>query len=729
MIVSIWRYAHLALAILSTAFLLVLSTTGVILAYDAVEEKTPAYRVENFQELNLAQVLSTLRENYFEVIEIKVDHNDFVTLDAVDEEGNPVKAYIDPNSGKKLGEIKPKSEFIQWITALHRSLFLKETGRIIVGVVSFLLMLISISGVILIIKRQKGIRNFFSTINKDFFSQYYHVVSGRWLLLPILVIAVTGTLIFLTRLEFFKGEEIVTTVKQKTELPAKDLKDIEFFKNTKLRSVERVEFPFIPDDEAEPFVVHLRKKTVTINQVTGAVVSESVHPFSSVVEKFNLDLHTGRTNSIWAIILGIASLNILMFIYSGFVIMFRRTRTKIKNKYKSLDAEVVILVGSENGTTLYFANQIHKQLLNTGKKSFLAQLDDYEDYPSAKHLLIFSSTYGLGDAPTNGKNFEKLLGSIEQSHEISFSVVGFGSKSYEEFCAFAHRIDEILSTKNWAKRATELYKVNDRSAEDFVKWAHDWSEKTGIALATAPAVYSAKIPGLKSFEVVEKSAVSEDNSTFIIKLKTNQKFQSGDLLAIYPAKDSKERFYSVGKVGKEIQLIVKLYPGGFGSEYLYNLKIGEKIEARIMENSTFHLPQDVSKIAMIANGTGIAPFLGMIEENKSKKDLTLYAGFRHRNSLTENYRLFADELKEKGQLTELHFAFSREEDKMYVMDLIKRDEIYFANLFSEGGVVMICGALKMQKDVEIVLDELLQRLNSKPLEYYIKNKQVLTDCY
>ena len=192
MTVSIWRYAHLALAIISSAFLLILSVTGVILAYDAIDEKASAYRVENFQELNLGQVLPTLRNSYSEVIEVKIDHNDFVTIDAMDDNGNSIKGYIDPNSGKKSGEIKPKSDFINWTTALHRSLFLKETGRAIVGVVSFILFLISISGFVLILKRQQGIKHFFTKIKKDFFSQYFHVVSGRLLLIPIFIVVWIG---------------------------------------------------------------------------------------------------------------------------------------------------------------------------------------------------------------------------------------------------------------------------------------------------------------------------------------------------------------------------------------------------------------------------------------------------------------------------------------------------------------------------------------------------------
>lgn len=731
MTLSIWRYAHLALAILSTAFLLILSTTGVILAYDAIDEKAPAYRVEHFEDINLAQVLPTLRENYFEILEVKIDHNDFVSIDAMDENGNSVKAYIDPLTGEKLGEIKPKSDFINWITALHRSLFLKETGRIIVGIVSFLLFLISISGFVLIIKRQKGLRHFFAKINKDFFSQYFHVVTGRWLLIPVLVIAITGTLIFMARLEYFKGENVEIKHQPTKNAVPKDLKDISFFKDTKLRSVEKIEFPFIADDEAEPFIIHLRKKTVTVNQVTGDIISESKYPYSAVIEKFNVDLHTGRTSIIWAVVLGLASLNILFFIYSGFMIMLRRTKTKIKNKFKAKDAEIILLVGSENGTTLFFANQIHKQLLSDGEKSFLAEMNQFQNFPKAQQLVIFASTYGLGDPPNNANRFEQLLKKFPQNQNIGYSVVGFGSRSYEEFCAFGQKVDDILAEQKWTVKTTDLFTVNDRSTEDFIKWTHEWSEKTLNALATAPAVYNAKIPGLKKFVVIDKTSVSEDNSTFKIILKPQNKsnFESGDLLAIYPANDNRERFYSIGKKDNAIQLVVKLFENGFGSGYLNQLKVGDSIQARAMSNSNFHFPKTAQNIAMIANGTGIAPFLGMIDENHSKNNIELYAGFRFDNSLTSEYRNFAEHQISKNQLKNLHFAFSREENKYYVMDLIRRDDVYFAELLKNNGVVMICGALKMQKDVEVVLNEITEKHLQKPLSYFVENNQILSDCY
>jgi len=189
MIGSIWRFAHLSLAIFSFLFLIVVSSTGVILAIDAVNEKTAPYQVENFNQITVAQSITGLRKVYPEILELNIDHNQFSTAQGFDASGSDFKFIVNPESGKILGKPRDKSEFIQWITALHRSLFIHETGRFIVGIVSFLLFLITISGTVLIIKRQLGIRKFFSKIQKDFFSQYLHVASGRLLLIPILIIS------------------------------------------------------------------------------------------------------------------------------------------------------------------------------------------------------------------------------------------------------------------------------------------------------------------------------------------------------------------------------------------------------------------------------------------------------------------------------------------------------------------------------------------------------------
>lgn len=732
MTLSIWRSAHLVLAILSSLFLIVLSTTGIILAVDAVNEKLPDYQATNFKTLNLAQVVPTLRKVYPEIIEVSVDHRHFVYIDALDEEGNSVRGYIDPNDGSLLGPATSKSAFIQWVTALHRSLFLHETGRAIVGIVSFLLILISVSGLVLVVKRQQGVRRFFKTIHRDFFAQYFHVVLGRWSLLPILLIALTGTYLFLSRAGILSTTAIEIDHLQ-TDVEAVDTEISQFssFQAINLSAVSKIEFPFIEGDPEEFFVLTLKTGELTINQIDGSVVRESRYPITVLLEKLSLDLHTGRSHVLLAIVLAFASANILFFIYSGFVITLKRRKTKVKNVFKVGEAEIVILVGSENGSTWSFAHKIHTQLLADGKASFIAGMNQYQVYPQAQQLLIFTATFGLGTAPSNASRFEQLLQRYPQAQSVQFSVVGFGSQAYADFCGYAQHIDEVLAGQEWATRYLPLHRVNDRSTDEFVKWVHHWAEKALLSLATAPGIYESKLANLKKFRVIEKTTIDTDNATFRVMLKpvSKLKFQSGDLLAIYPAGDHQERFYSIGRAAGKVQLVVKLHPNGLGSSYLYGLGLGDIVGARLLANTNFHFPLKAKSVVMIANGTGIAPFLGMISGNEKRIPIHLYAGFRHNDSLASAYSSFAANEIESSRLQSFQLAFSREGVGQYVMDLIERDAMLITGLMESGGVIMICGSLVMQKDVENVLETLLQARYQRSLDYYKERKQLLTDCY
>ncbi len=168
---------------------------------------------------------------------------------------------------------------------------------------------------------------------------------------------------------------------------------------------------------------------------------------------------------------------------------------------------------------------------------------------------------------------------------------------------------------------------------------------------------------------------------------------------------------------------------GLGSRFLHELQPGDTIKARIISNPSFHLPARAPEVAMIANGTGIAPFLGMVRENRKKRKIHLYAGFRYDNETVGQYRLFAAEQLENGQLSDFQLAFSREKNPAYVMDLIRKDADRLVRLLKNKGVVMICGALAMQKDVEAVLDVICRDRTGKPLSDYAAKGQILTDCY
>ncbi|GAA4294824.1 PepSY domain-containing protein [Nibribacter koreensis] len=731
MTISIWRYSHLALAVSSFLLLAVASITGILLAFEPVVLNAQPYKVDGIDQITLAQSLPALKKRYPDITELSVDAHQFVLLKGSDADGESVEAYIHPLTGEILGKPQPQNEFFQWVTNLHRSLFLKETGRFFIGLTAFLLLLITISGTILIIQRQRGLKRFFTRIVKDSFAQYYHVVLGRLSLIPIFLLAVTGTFLSLERFELIKNEKVSTEVDFDAikTTPAKALPAFTLFQNTTFAQVESIEFPFSEDPE-DYYTVKLKDRELAVNQITGDILGEVKYPTTQRLTTLSLDVHTGRTSILWAIILAVASGNILFFIYSGFAITLKRRANRVKNKYTAQEARFIILVGSENGSTNRFAQAVYQQLLKQGEQPFLAELNHYTVYPKAEHLLILTATYGLGDAPSNAQKFASLVETVPQAQEVKFSVVGFGSHAYPDFCQYAFEVHQWLSHQSWAEPLVDIHTVNDRSPQEFALWAEAWSQQSGVAMTVLPELMQANRHRLDTFTVTANSGSNHQEGTFLIRLKPAKRTNvtSGDLLAIYPENDHRERLYSLGVIDGELQISVRLHPNGLGSGFLHRLTQGQTMQARLLNNAHFHFPRKAPVVVMIANGTGIGPFLGMVHQNSPKTACHLYCGFRSQASFS-TYQDFLEEQQLAQKLTNLHVAFSREGEKQYVSDLIDRDGDFIADTLAKGGVLMICGSLSMQKDVTALLETICQTKLNNPLSYYQSRSQLLTDCY
>ncbi|WP_462267145.1 PepSY domain-containing protein [Mucilaginibacter sp.] len=731
MTISVWRYSHLALAVSSFILLTLASVTGIILSFEPVSQKLQPYRAQNFNEITLAQALPVLRAKYKGISELTVDASQFVQIKGSDAQGKNMLAYADPRTGRILGVPKKQSGFFQWITTFHRSLFLHTAGRFFIGLTAFLLMLITLSGTALIIQRQRGVKRFFTRIVKENFAQYYHVVLGRLSLIPILIIALTGTYLSLEKFNIISSPKVAGKVDFDAirSKPAKKEADFAVFKQTKLSRVQSIEFPFSEDAE-DYYTIKLDDREITVNQITGDLLSEAKYPATAILANLSLNLHTGRASAVWAIILAIASANILFFIYSGFVITFKRLSGRVKNKYKARECRFILLVGSENGSTYRYANAVHQRLLKQGEKSCIAELNRYQAFPKAEHLLVFTSTYGIGDAPSNGNKFTALLRKHPQQQPVKYSVLGFGSHAYPDFCKFAFEVNQLLSHQTWAQPLTDVHTVNDKSPEEFSLWAEAWSQSAGIALNISPAALHMKPPRLHQFKVMEKVQSDGAEDTFLLRLQPGRglSFTSGDLLAVYPANDHRERLYSIGRIGNEVQLSVRLHQHGLGSGHLHRLTAGNTLAARIVDNRHFHLPATAPEVVMISNGTGIAPFLGMISQNSRKTSYHLYCGFRTRSAFAI-YQPLLDAGMHDRRLDQLHLALSREDEKQYVSHLITRDAEVMARVLTTGGVIMLCGSLSMQKDVIDALNHICRANNGKEVSYYQSRGQILMDCY
>lgn len=723
MTISIWRYSHLTLAVSSFVFILLASVTGLILAIEPIYNKTQSPQSFNLEKISLAYTLEKVNANYEDIFSLEINNNN-VVISGIDKEGNSINGYINPLTAQYLSKTKNQNEFFSFITNLHRSLFLKSTGRFLVGFSSLLLLLIAISGIILIIKRQLGIKNFFGKIHKENFAQYYHVLFSRFFLIPIVIISLSGVYLSLLRFDFITEDQLSHQIdfENLKDTPVLKISEFEGIKDIPLSEVKMIEFPF-SDFIEDYYVIKLQKKEMVINQFNGEVISNSIYSNTNYWNNLSIDLHTGRGNISWSIVLLCSCISILFFIYSGFTITLKRRANLIKNKYKKDDCKYIILVGSETGNTYRYASLMYKSLLKNKEKVFITELNKFSSYKSAEQLIIFTSTYGDGESPTNGNKFKTLLNN--NIHPIKYNVIGFGSLAYPNFCQFAIEVDTLLKSKKYQENIP-LFKINDQSFESFNDWFHLWKrkEKNEIKLVYNPKDFKPK--NTKNFKVLEKTSINSDN-TFCLTLKSKQKFKSGDLLAIYPNNNHIERLYSIGKIDKKIQLSIKLHDNGIGSNFLNKLTINQKFKAKVISNKKFHLPKHNS-IILISNGTGIAPFLGMINENKSKRNITLYAGFRTKQSINL-YKEVIDKQIMSHQLSEIHFAFSQENKKQHVTHLLKQDKNKIAASLKNGTTIMICGSLKMYRDVLAILSQICTESNLNSIDYYISNNQVLSDCY
>ena len=731
MIISIWRYSHLALAISSFAFIFIASVTGIILALEPIVEQVKPYAYD-IEKYDLASTISVLEEKYEEIITLEKDHNDFVIASVITKEGTNELFYIDPATGKKVGNIIEKASIFQFSTNLHRSLFLKSTGRAIIGIVSFLLFLIATTGILLIAKRQGGISKLFSKVVKEDVQQYYHVVLGRYSLVPVIILTLTGVYLSLEKFSLLPEQEVnhdreFPKEATKTKIQPKDLP---VFQNISLKNIKLVEFPF-SDDPEDYFLVNLKSKELVIHQYTGAILSEVKHPFVTLTSSLSMKLHTGRGSILWSLILFIATSSILYFIYSGFSMTLKRRKKNSFIPQSSYDkdvAEYVILVGSETGSTYKSARLVFDAIQRLGKKVFITELNKYDEFKKMKHLIIFTSTYGTGEAPTNANHFLEKFANVKTRKSVNYSVIGLGSLAYSNFCEFASHVDVALQNNPNFKSSTPLHKIHNQSFEDIQHWAKEWGHKVGLPIELKTENQKVKAKKQQDFTIINRTELNTDD-TFLLQLRPERKtsFQSGDLLVYQPDSESAARFYSIGIMGKDILLSIKKHEFGVCSTYFSQLNAGDRIKAKIQKNKGFHFPRKAKEIILISNGTGIAPFLGMLQENYQHKKVHLFWGGRTKTSFNL-YQETVRKVLSSNQLTSLRLAYSREgRQKEYVQDVLSRNTNLIAEVLLNNGSIMICGSLAMEKGVLKVL----RKISTEKLHTDFRKikQQIQTDCY
>ena len=731
MILSIWRFSHFFLACISVFFLIGASVSGAILSFSSIEQENTKNQFGDLNSFSVAQLCDSLDHKYKETYSIKMKQG-LAEVSLLTNDGIAETIYVNPISAEQVQPPHKESRIYSLTRIFHRSLLLKKTGRILVGVSSLLLFFIALTGLALLVRRQGSFTNVFRRISKEDFYTYWHAQLSRFFMIAIVLIALSGVYLSLERFELVPGEQspvhevIQNDFEQFNPFKASD---VPVFKEITLAALESLEFPFSPfPEDGDHFQIKTTDSDLVIDQFTGKVISAFNFGFQQKFRIWSYAVHTGKGSISWSVILCMACCSILFFIFSGLQISLRRLKHKKVNSFKRSKCEYIILVGSENGNTMRYARSIYDLLILNGKSVFLDYLNNYIPQQHRHHLLVVTSTYGLGEAPANANKFLKKLQKAKHTISFKFSVLGFGSRNYPDFCQFAIDIDMALSKLSTASRQTAIGLVNQQSKLDFESWKEIWCANNDISNNNLMIEESNKYHEFTIASIT--NAELHPKLTFRLTLKPNKsvEFVSGDLLAIRPEKDGQERLYSIGAgPKKEIVLYIKKHFLGVCSQQLAKLSENNTIEARVVPNKKFHVPDDYESLILIANGTGIAPFIGMAFENKLNAKIDLFWGGKSE----EDYNLYKYELLDLqalGKIRSIRTVFSQNKSQ-YVQGIIAENPLEIVKALTNGTSIMICGSIAMGQGVLNEINIICKNNDLQHIEFYKETGQIKMDCY
>lgn len=151
--------------------------------------------------------------------------------------------------------------------------------------------------------------------------------------------------------------------------------------------------------------------------------------------------------------------------------------------------------------------------------------------------------------------------------------------------------------------------------------------------------------------------------------------------------------------------------GGVCSPFLADAGPDTAVPVFVQRSPHFRPPADASTpMVMVGPGTGVAPFVGFLEERRALGHSApnwLFFGEQHR--ATDFY--YTDELADlaaEGTLTRLDTAFSRDQrNKVYVQDRMREHGPELWHWLQEGAHFYVCGdASRMAKDVDRALRDI-----------------------
>jgi sulfite reductase (NADPH) flavoprotein alpha-component len=719
----VWRQIHRWLGLVAGALALVIAITGTLLAIEPVLsawQASPAHA-----ELTVATLADRVSAAVPGAEEIRRLPSGDIVVYGFDA-GQAKASRIDPASGQVLGDYQASPVF-RWVKRLHRSFLLGDAGRITAAVVALAMLLLSISGLVLLQRRQGGWRRVFSRARGTLL-QRIHVLAGQAAMAILIVSSVTA--LFMSAVTFGlvtvdkDAEPNVTSIAATTATAPLPVARVPLLKQLPVQDLRKLNFP-AADDPTDTWRVTTDQGQGWIDRHSGQTLAWQGASTAQRLQDWAMVLHTGESAWAWAVVLGLAALSIPVFWVSGLLLWLqaRRQVPRIADNSALPQADTLIFVASENGSTWGFAEALHAALVRAGHRVHTGALEQFRAGPATQNIFVLAATYGDGQAPAHAaRALERIAQQPATAARVA--VLAFGDRQFEAFCAYGQAVEDALRAQGWPQ-LLPLERIHQQSAQEFARWGEAVAKALGQPLAIdyrprLPATTELTLLSRQDFPGADGQAATILRFAWPAQSWTDRllgrglrRFVAGDLIGVLPPDSAVPRFYSLASGYQDgfVEICVRKMQGGLCSGYLHGLQPGARIQAFIRPNPAFVIDSPRAPVMLIGAGTGVAPLAGFIRDNTRGAPMHLYYGVRD-PGLDYYFGPEIERWLQERRLASLHTTFSRVPDGGgYVQDALHRDADRLRQLLSSGAMVRVCGSRPMAQGVAQTLDAILASLN------------------
>lgn len=324
------------------------------------------------------------------------------------ENGRPRTSLVDPGTGAPLA-LETPAPTLRLITNLHRAWLSGDGGRLLAGFSAIAILMLSLTG-LLLLRRVAGSWGSLLRPFRGAGIRRWHLELGRVALVGLLLSSVTGIHMSLVGFDILTDGATEDVFVSASGEPARPLSTLQGLASLSLADLREIVLPD-PADTGDPILIRTQQATRLVDQATGQILREDRYALGWHIRDLAYRLHTAEGMLGLAILLAISSGGGMILCLTGLAISLRKrfAAGRLREQAPVETADILVLVGSEGGTTWGFAKALHQALTAAGRRVHLAPMNDVPRRSEAAQMILLTATAGHGEAPASAQAFLERL--------------------------------------------------------------------------------------------------------------------------------------------------------------------------------------------------------------------------------------------------------------------------------------------------------------------------------